>query len=107
MTVIENSRGTETANVRFEDGNVLVYDKRNPAPEMRHIDYGLGVYRASVFLDRWSEVVDLSELQTRLAREGLLAGHEVTRPYFEIGSYRGLEALESNLQGRDRSPQQP
>jgi NDP-sugar pyrophosphorylase family protein len=105
MTVMENSNGAEPGNVRFDQGNILAYDKRNPAPHLRHIDYGLGVYRASVFRDQVPEITDLSELQSRLAREGLLAGHEVTRPYFEIGSYRGLLALESHLQGRSRSTQ--
>lgn len=103
MTVIENSNGAEPGNVRFDHGNILAYDKQNPGPNLRHIDYGLGVYRASVFRDHAAEVRDLSELQSRLARDGLLAGHEVTRPYFEIGSYRGLQALESHLQGRERS----
>jgi NDP-sugar pyrophosphorylase family protein len=100
MTVMENSNGTEPGNVWFDHGAVRAYDKRNPAPHLRHIDYGLGVYRASVFRDHGSEITDLSELQSRLARENLLAGYEVTRPYFEIGSYRGLLALESHLQGR-------
>jgi NDP-sugar pyrophosphorylase family protein len=105
MTVIENSCGAEPGNVRFKDGSIRAYDKRNPGPHLRHIDYGLGVYRASVFRDNHPEVTDLSELQSRLAREGLLAGYEVTRPYFEIGSYQGLQALESHLQGRERSTQ--
>ena len=106
MTVMENSNGAEPGNVWFDGNDILAYDKRNPAPRLRHIDYGLGVYRASVFRDHAPEVTDLSELQNRLAREDLLAGHEVTRPYFEIGSSRGLQALESHLQGPGR-PKQP
>ena len=100
MTVIENSRGTEPSNVWFENHRIQAYDKKNPDPRMRHIDYGLGIYRSTVFQDVHSQVADLSALQSQLARENLLAGYEVTQPYFEIGSPSGLRALELHLQSK-------
>src|ERR1051325_403516 len=52
MTVYENDGRYDTSNVLFADGSIQVYDKRNRLPEMRHIDYGLSVFRAAAF-DEW------------------------------------------------------
>lgn len=93
MTVIENSQGTEPSNVWFENQRVVAYNKKTPQPEMRYIDYGLSAYQAEC-LEKY-EGNDLSDLQSKLAEQGLLAGFEVAVPYHEIGSHRGLKALES------------
>lgn len=94
MTVYENQGKYDTSNVWFEDGRIRVYDKKNKLPEMHHIDYGLGLFRASAFdgLPR-SEVVDLAEVQKRLVAEGQLAGFEMKERFYEIGSPAGLEEL--------------
>jgi len=95
MTVMENSRGTEASNVWFENQQVLAYNKKQPRPEMRHIDYGLSAYRAECLAGY--EGSDLSDLQGALAERGAMAGFEVTIPYHEIGSPGGLKALEDHL----------
>ena len=69
---------------------------------MHHVDYGLNVFRPEAFEGDKSGLVDLSELQSRLASDGDLAGYEVFRPYFEMGSPRGLAELESHLKGAAR-----
>ncbi len=46
MTVYENRGRYETSNVWFEAGRVRLYDKKHPVPQMHHVDYGLGVFRA-------------------------------------------------------------
>ena len=99
MTVIPHEMASEPANAWYESGRVRAYRKREPQPEMRHVDYGLGVFTAEILRDS-GETADLADLQSRLAREGQLAGHEVTQRYFEIGSHQGLADLDSNLQGR-------
>ncbi len=95
MTVMENSRGTEPSNVWFEDQRVLAYNKKQPLPQMRHIDYGLSAYRSECVAD--FQASDLSDLQRSLAERGAMAGFEVTIPYHEIGSPSGLKALEDHL----------
>ena len=102
MTVIQASCGGEPANVRFESNRVTAYGKKHPLLEMTFIDYGLNCFRSEVFQN--FNTPDLSELQSELAQRDLLAGFEVTDPYFEIGSHRGLEALESHLKGRPNAP---
>ena len=52
MTVFRNEGAWDTSNVQFAERRIVRYDKRERTPEMRHIDYGLGVFRASVFTDR-------------------------------------------------------
>jgi len=92
MTVIENSHGTEPSNVWFENQTIRAYNKKQPLPQMRYIDYGLSAYRAECLADHPEG--DLSNLQGALAEGGQMAGFEVTIPYHEIGSPIGLKALE-------------
>jgi NDP-sugar pyrophosphorylase family protein len=103
MTVIPETLGSEPANAWFENGAVRAYGKKERTPEMKHIDYGLGLFQAGLFEDTACPR-DLSDLQSLLAREDRLAGYEVTTPYFEIGSPRGLQALESHLGARQVMP---
>lgn len=98
MTVFRNEGAWDTSNVQFENGRIVSYDKRERVPEMRHIDYGLGVFRASVFAGRpEGEAFDLAEVQSELVAKGALAGHEVFQRFFEIGSHAGLAELETLL----------
>jgi NDP-sugar pyrophosphorylase family protein len=87
MTVYLNEGKYDTSNVVFRDGEIVVYDKQAKTPEMRHIDYGLSLFRASVFeayaADR---VFDLAEVMGKLVREKQLAGYEVRERFYEIGA---------------------
>jgi NDP-sugar pyrophosphorylase family protein len=103
MTVFKNADRWDASNVVFEGGAIRVYDKKNRLPEMRHIDYGLGVIHADV-LERWpaAQHFDLAEVYHSLAAEGRLAGHEVTQRFYEIGSPAGLAELEEFLLSNGR-----
>ena len=87
MTVFRNDDRWDRSNVLFEDGRLLRYDKVNRTPDMRHIDYGLGVLTdralAPVPPDR---PFDLAAVYQRLLADGDLAGFEVTDRFYEIGS---------------------
>ena len=92
MTVFRNEGQWDTSNVEFSQGRILAYDKRNPTPRMRHIDYGLGVFSAACFED--SECPgDLAALYQDLLRRGALAAFEVSDRFYEIGSLQGVRAL--------------
>jgi NDP-sugar pyrophosphorylase family protein len=98
MTVFRNEGAWDTSNVQFEEGRIVRYDKLFRNPEMRHIDYGLGVFQASVFAARPAgEVLDLADLQRGLVAKGALAGHEVFQRFYEVGSHAGLAELETLL----------
>jgi NDP-sugar pyrophosphorylase family protein len=96
MTVYRNEGLHETSNVVFRNGQIVLYSKKARLPEMRHIDYGLSLFRASVFKE-WPEgqPFDLGEVTQRLVARGDLAGFEVPERFYEIGSTAGLMELET------------
>ena len=105
MTVYENQGRYDTSNVWFENGEIKVYDKKAKRPEMRHIDYGLGVFRAAAFdgFDR-NAVVDLAEVQKSLVARRELAGFEIKQRFYEIGSHEGLNELDALLRSGQLPP---
>ncbi len=101
MTVFRNEGLYDTSNVVFRDGEIVVYDKKTRLPEMRHIDYGLSLFRAEA-LGGWPEgqKFDLAEVMTDLVGRRQLAGFEVPERFYEIGSPAGLQELETLLASR-------
>ena len=101
MTVFRNANRWDRSNVLFVEGRLLRYDKRHPTPDMRHIDYGLGVLAARV-LDPFppDEPFDLATVYEQLLSDGELVGFEVSKRFYEIGSPEGLEETRALLAGR-------
>jgi NDP-sugar pyrophosphorylase family protein len=96
MTVFRNENRWDTSNVRFEGSRVLEYSKSRQTAQMHHIDYGLSVFSTRAFAEM-PEVFDLSDLIARLLARGELAGHEVDKRFYEVGSPQGLAELEAFL----------
>ncbi len=92
MTVFHNANRWDRSNVLFVEGQILRYDKRYPTPDMQHIDYGVGAFRAQAF-DAYPEgqPLDLATVYQHLLAQGQLAGFEVAQRFYEIGSPAGLE----------------
>ncbi|HEX5418171.1 MAG TPA: nucleotidyltransferase family protein [Chloroflexota bacterium] len=104
MTVFENDGRWDRSNVVFQGGRILAYDKRQPTAEMRHIDYGLGLFRKSVFEDLpTDQTVDLAAVYQDLLRRGQLVGCEVAERFYEIGSPSGLVETRRFLGAVDRN----
>lgn len=98
MTVFENHGRHDTSNVWFEDGQIMVYDKKTKIPQMHHIDYGLGLLRKEALgVFPRDEFVDLAAVYGRLVSAGQLAGYEVKKRFYEIGSHSGLDELDQLL----------
>lgn len=92
MTVFRNDNRWDRSNVVFRNGRIERYEKDCDDPDMRHIDYGLGVVTAEAFAPWAGEAAfDLAQVYGRLATERRLAGYEVSERFYEIGSPRGLE----------------
>ena len=101
MTVYRNEGLYDTSNVVFADGEIKIYDKKQKLPEMRHIDYGLSIFKSSVFeAYPADEKFDLAEVMGKLVHEKQLAGFEVLERFYEMGSPVGLEELEQLLNRR-------
>lgn len=101
MTVFKNEGRWDTSNVWFDGKQILCYDKKQRTPEMRYIDYGLGVLRTEA-INRWpgDAAFDLADVYHQLAAEKQLAGYEVTQRFYEIGSPEGLAELDTLLRNQ-------
>jgi NDP-sugar pyrophosphorylase family protein len=98
MTVFRNEGRWDQSNVVFEQGTILAYSKTSARPDMYHIDYGLGILRASTILAHGEdEVFDLADVYGILAARGQLAGYEAPRRFYEIGSLAGLSKTEAYI----------
>lgn len=98
MTVFQNEGAWDTSNVEFSEGRLLRYDKQDRTPAMRHIDYGLSIFRAEVFADRASGgKFDLADVQRDLVAQGRMAGYEVRERFYEVGSHSGLADINTLL----------
>ena len=101
MTVYRNEGKYDTSNVFFAGGEIKVYDKKAKLPEMRHIDYGLSLFKGAAFDSHPAgQSFDLAEVMGKLVREKQLAGYEVRERFYEIGSPAGLAELETLLQSK-------
>lgn len=105
MTVFRNEGHWDTSNVLFDGARVARYDKRAPSAEMRYIDYGLGIISRDALARQSAErPFDLSEVYSTLANAGQLAGFEVIRRFYEIGTPAGLAETDRYLRG-NRMPE--
>lgn len=105
MTVFENKGLWDKSNILFQDNEIKIYDKKSMNPEMKHIDYGLGVVSASSMADV-SEVepTDLADVYQHLLKQRDLGAFEVHERFYEIGSFSGLEALRRHLIWEQKEP---
>lgn len=104
MTVFRNENRWDASNVVFEAGRLLLYSKRTRSPDMRFIDWGLGVMRGSAMAGyRPGEKFDLSAVYEQLVATGRLTGYEIATRFHEIGSPEGLAGLDAHLRGARRS----
>jgi len=98
MTVFRNNGRWDRSNVEFRDGRLMAYNKYQPTPQMRHIDYGLGVFWRTAFAGvPDDQPYDLATLYQNLLQQGKLGACEVEQRFYEIGSFSGLEEMRQYL----------
>jgi NDP-sugar pyrophosphorylase family protein len=97
LTVFRNDGQWDASNVEFHDGRIVTYSKQLRNSNMRHIDYGLEVFRRSAFADRPESACDLAAVCQSLLAHDELAAFEVGERFYEIGSFEGISALEERL----------
>ena len=98
MTVYRNDGKFDSSNVEFANGRIIRYDKQSRTPAMRYIDWGLGVFKATSF-DGYppEQPLDLATVYQDLLARGQLAGYEVARRFYEIGSPSGISDTDAFL----------
>jgi N-acetyl-alpha-D-muramate 1-phosphate uridylyltransferase len=97
MTVLRNEDRWDVSNAVLDDGLVVRYDKANPTPEMRWIDYGLGGLTEAALDAAPEDEPDLSGLYRLLAERGELMGFEATERFYEIGTPDALAETDEFL----------
>jgi NDP-sugar pyrophosphorylase family protein len=104
MTVFRNEGRWDTSNVSFQDGAIKSYSKKERTPEMRYIDYGLGILDSNA-LAPWpnGKAFDLTDVYRDLVSRNELAGFEVEQRFYEIGSPEGLAELDAMLRSQQLS----
>jgi NDP-sugar pyrophosphorylase family protein len=101
MTVYRNSDRWDRSNIWFENGEIRVYDKKNPLPQMQYIDWGLSITKADVIAARPAGAAfDLAEVYGKLTQNGDLAGFEIATRFYEIGSPEGLRETDLLLRNK-------
>ena len=103
MTVLRNDDQWDRSNVLFRDGQIIRYDKAHRVADMKHIDWGLGVFRAKAF-DAYpdGQAFDLAGVYRQLLDMDQLAGYEVHQRFYEIGSPEGIRQTEDYIEQRRR-----
>ena len=98
MTVLKNNNNWGKSNVIFDNGYVTNYNKKIMNPEMKYIDYGLGIIRNICFEQiKENETADLADIYSMLASENELIGFEVLERFYEIGSFKGIKETKEFL----------
>ncbi|MGA2320234.1 MAG: sugar phosphate nucleotidyltransferase [Solirubrobacteraceae bacterium] len=99
MTVLRNEGRWDASNAVLRDGMVVRYDKANPTPDMRWIDYGLGGLSEDALAVAPEGERDLSGLYRLLAERGELMGFQAEERFYEIGSPAALAETDAFLRG--------
>lgn len=97
MTVYRNKNKGAASNVLFRDSRILMYNKKNPQPQMEHIDFGLTMARPGAFAEFPDNPFDLAEVFQKTLAKDRLEGLELFVPFFEVGSLEGISDLENHL----------
>jgi NDP-sugar pyrophosphorylase family protein len=97
MTVLHNRGQWDTSNVEFDANRIIDYSKK-PTGRMEHIDFGLSALRKTVFSGKEAgQAFDLASVYRDLVMAGQMAGYEVSRRFYEIGSSAGLREINEYL----------
>jgi NDP-sugar pyrophosphorylase family protein len=95
LTVLKNDLNLEPSNVYLKNKHVLKYDKIYKLKSMQYIDYGLSAFKLDALKGYQSKkFLDLSIILTNLATQKQLAGYQVFKRYYEVGSIQGAKDFE-------------
>ena len=103
MTVYKNSGKIEPSNILFNNNCVQIYSKEEKVAAMEYIDYGLICFKKYIFREfKGVNPLDLASILTNLAQRSLVGGFQVTKPFYEVGSFAGIRNFTKYIEGAQR-----
>jgi NDP-sugar pyrophosphorylase family protein len=103
MTVVHNRDGGQPSNVTVAGPLVVAYSKGEPPGTHDYLDYGLLIFRRSVFEGRpIGQPIDLSTIVASLVSESLLTAMVVDAEFHDVGTPEAL--IETSSRYRVVSP---
>ncbi len=102
LAVYKNEGKFDTSNVIFINGELMLYDKQNATKEMQYIDSGLSILSKKIvkqYIPR-NTFYDLANCYNVLSKNKQLAGYEVTKRFYEIGSTSGLQDFKNFIESQ-------
>lgn len=95
MVIIKNDNIWDKSNLIYKNNKIIKYDKKDISSDMKYIDYGLGILTKGCFLNiKENDVIDLADIYKDLVNQEQLAGFEVNKRFYEIGSFQGIQETE-------------
>ncbi|MFA4870865.1 MAG: sugar phosphate nucleotidyltransferase [Pedobacter sp.] len=92
MTIYHNNNVGDRSNISFQNGNII-YDKKNPTPDMEYIDYGLTIVKKTIF-DNYTWRFNLSDVMSDYINNNEVSIFESVTTFHEIGSFAGIQEFE-------------
>ncbi len=97
MTIYKSSLNGHTCNVNWESPYVT-YDKANPSPDWKYIDYGFMVLKRSL-IERFPQEIplDLAVPLSSASHQKQILGYPVKERFWEIGSPEALAEFQAKF----------
>lgn len=97
LAIYKNDNKLDKSNVFF-DGTSMSYNKFNPLPSMKYIDYGVSILRKNQIVDNVLDYpFDLANIYQLLSEKNLVIPYLVKNRFYEIGSFQGIEEISKHL----------
>jgi len=96
MTIYRNENKVHQNNV-YIDRNKITYTKENPNSLSQYIDYGIGIFKKTMFENFGIAKFDLSLMYSYLIKRNELCTFEIKEKFYEVGSIEGIEELREYL----------
>lgn len=91
MTLYRNTLVGHVCNAEL-DGQLALYDKRQPGAQWTYIDYGFMIFKREARLAFGHEIpLDLADPLSQLSRKSQVFAFPVSHRFWEIGSLNSLE----------------
>ena len=91
MALYKNNNKLDRSNISINKQGYIYYDKKNPKKNMKYIDYGVSIMKASIFKKfKKKKYYDLENIFYYYSLRKDIIGMKFKNRFFEIGSKKGI-----------------